>query len=264
MQRATVNGIELEFDRQGPGEPVLLIHGAFIPDGMQPLGGQDALADFELIRYHRRGFAGSSRPLGPTTIADHAADAIGLLDHLDIDCAHVVGHSSGAAITLEMAATEPPRVNSLALLEPPCLAGAAGDAFSEVMGPIVERYHRGDTVGAVANFFGLIGGPQWRHTIERTIPGGVAQAEKNAATSFDSELSAVAGWSFGPERAEAVACPVLSVLGTATAPLFIESRRLMHEWFAHCVDADIPSATHLLQMEAPAAVAAALARFLRS
>jgi pimeloyl-ACP methyl ester carboxylesterase len=105
MERANVNGIELEYDPQGAGHPVLLIHGAFIPDAMRPLGGQDALESYELICYHRRGFADSSRPPGPTTIAEHAADAVGLLDQLSIDRAHVVGHSSGAAIALEMAAT---------------------------------------------------------------------------------------------------------------------------------------------------------------
>jgi pimeloyl-ACP methyl ester carboxylesterase len=262
MERANVNGIELEYDRQGHGDPVLLIHGAFIPDAMRPLGGQDGLGSFELICYHRRGFAGSSRPPGPTTIADHAADAVGLLDQLGIDRAHVVGHSSGAAIALETAATEPARVSSLALLEPPCPTGAAGDAFTRAISPIVERYQGGDTVGAVAGFYGLIGNRNWRDTIERTIPGSVAQAEMNAATTFEIEGPAVAGWSFGPERAGAVTCPVLSVLGTATAPLFVESRELLHEWIPHCVDADIPGATHLLQMEAPAAVASALAQFL--
>jgi pimeloyl-ACP methyl ester carboxylesterase len=262
MRRANVNGIELEYHQQGRGDRVLLIHGAFIPDAMRPLGGQDALESFELICYHRRGFAGSSPPFGPTTMTEHAADGIGLLDQLGIDRAHVVGHSSGAAIALEMAAIKPARVSSLALLEPPCPRGAAGDAFMEVMSPIFERFHAGDTAGAVADFYGLVGDPHWHDTIERTIPGGVAQAEKNAATSFEIEGPAVAGWSFGPEQAGAVTCPVLSVLGTATAPLFVESRHLLHEWIAHCVDADIPGATHLLQMEAPAAVAAAVAQFL--
>ena len=67
---------------------------------------------------------------------------------------------------------------------------------------------------------------------------------------------------FREERARAVACPVLSVLGTATAPLFVESRQLLHDWFPRCVDADIPGASHLLQMEAPAAAASALAQFI--
>jgi hypothetical protein len=61
------------------------------------------------------------------------------------------------------------RASSLALLEPPCPTGAAGAAFMEVMSPIIERYHAGDTVGAVADVYGLIGDPPWRDTIERTI-----------------------------------------------------------------------------------------------
>jgi pimeloyl-ACP methyl ester carboxylesterase len=262
MERAKVHGVELEYERYGVGDPVLLIHGAFIPDGMRPFCGQDVLASFELISYHRRGFADSARPPGPTTIADHAADAIGLLDHLGVARAHVVGHSSGAAIALEIAATDPSRVASLSLLEPPYLSGVAGAEFSEVMAPILERHSSGDTAGAVADFYGLIGDPDWRATIERSVPGGVAQAEKNAATSLEIELPAVAAWSFGPGRGAAVSCPVLSVLGTATGPLFVDSRQLVHQWLPQCVDADIPGATHLLQMEAPAAVAAAVGRFL--
>jgi pimeloyl-ACP methyl ester carboxylesterase len=262
MERANVKGVELEYERQGTGHPVLLIHGGFIPDGMRPFGGQDALESFELISYHRRGYAASSRPPGPTTIADHAADAIGLLDNLGVDRAHVVGHSSGANIALETAATDPSRASSLSLLEPPYLAGDAGAAFAELMAPIVERHQSGDTAGAVADFFGLIGDPDWRAAIERTIPDGVAQAEKNASTSFEIEFPALVAWSYGPERAAAVSCPVLSVLGTATGPLFIESRQLLHQWFPQCVDADIPGATHLLQEASPAAVAAAVGRFL--
>ena len=60
---------------------------------------------FELICYHR-GFAGGSTAARPTTIADHAADAVELLDQLGIDRAHVVGHSSkrGDRPRAEMAA----------------------------------------------------------------------------------------------------------------------------------------------------------------
>jgi len=143
MQRADVNVIELEYHQQGHGDPLLLIHEAFIPDAMRPLGGQDALEPFQLICYHRRGFAGGSRPPGPTTIADHAADGVGLLDQLGIDRAQVVGHSSGAAIALETAATEPARVSSLALLETPvpdgrrrrCLHGGHGADRGAVLDP---------------------------------------------------------------------------------------------------------------------------------
>ena len=108
-------------------------------------------------------------------------------------------------------------LSSLALLEPPYLAGAAGDAFMEVMAPIV-----GGTTAATrpVRLPTSSGSSVMRTGATRsaTIPGGVAQAEKNAATSLEIELAAVAGWTFGPARAGAVTCPVLSILGTATAP----------------------------------------------
>ena len=110
------------------------------------------------------------------------------------------------------------RVSSLAILEPPCPTAPPGAAFMEVVSPITEGYHAGDTVGAVADFYGLIGDPHWRDTIERTIPGGVAQAEKNAATSFEIEGPAVAGRSFGPEQAGAVTCAVLSMCQETARP----------------------------------------------
>jgi pimeloyl-ACP methyl ester carboxylesterase len=90
---------------------------------------------------------------------------------------------------------------------------------------------------------------------------GVAQAVKDAATFFESELTGPT-WTFGPEQAAAITCPVLSVLGSNSSPLFVEGRQLLHAWFPACQDANIVGATHLLQMQAPGPVAAAIAAFL--
>jgi pimeloyl-ACP methyl ester carboxylesterase len=59
-------------------------------------------------------------------------------------------------------------------------------------------------------------------------------------------------------QATAITCPVLSVLGSRTSRLFVEGHELLHEWFP---PADIPHASHLLQMEASGPVAAAIAAF---
>jgi 3-oxoadipate enol-lactonase len=96
------------------------------------------------------------------------------------------------------------------------------------------------------------------------VPSGIDQARRDAATFFEAELPAVAVWIFGPDRARTITCPVLSVLGTDSGPLFAEGRRFLHEWFTGCVDADLPGVTHLLQMQAPEAVAEAIGSFLRS
>jgi pimeloyl-ACP methyl ester carboxylesterase len=263
MEHAKVNGIELEYEVVGSGAPMLLIHGAHIADALQPLVAEPALERFQHIRYHRRGLGGSTWPVdaGPTSVPEQAKDTVGLLDHLGVERAHVVGHSLGAAIGLELAAQHPTRVASLVLLEPAFFATPAGAAFVGAVAPLTERYQAGDAEGAVHGFLALVGDRAWRATIEQTVPGGVAQAVKDAATFFERELTGPS-WTFGPEQAAAITCPVLSVLGSNSSPLFVEGRQLLHAWFPACQDADIAGATHLLQMQAPGAVAAAIAAFL--
>ena len=264
MEHAKVNAVELGYEVVGSGEPMLFIHGAHIADALQPLVAEPPLERFRRIRYHRRGLGGSTRPveLGPTSVAVHAEYAVGLLDHLGVDRAHLVGHSLGGAIALELAAQHPTRVASLVLLEPVLLTTPAGAAFARALAPLIDRYGAGDAEGAVHGFLALEGDRNWRATIDRAVPGGVAQAVKDAATFFESELPAGPRWTFGPEQAAAITCPVLSVLGGQSGPLFVEGRQLLHAWFPACQDADIVGATHLLPMEAPGPVAAAIAAFL--
>jgi pimeloyl-ACP methyl ester carboxylesterase len=263
MEHAEVNGIELAYEVVGSGEPMLLIHGAHLADALQPLVTEPALERFQRVRYHRRGLGGSTYPVGagPTSVAVQAKDAVGLLDHLGVDRAHLVGHSLGGAIALELAAQHPTRVASLVLLEPAFLTTPAGAAFARAVAPLSDRYRAGDAEGAVHGFLALVGDRNWHATIDQTVPGGIAQAVKDAATFFETELTGPT-WTFGPEQAAAITCPVLSVLGSRSSPLFVEGRRLLHAWFPACRDANIIGATHLLQMQAPGPVAAAIAAFL--
>jgi pimeloyl-ACP methyl ester carboxylesterase len=150
------------------------------------------------------------------------------------------------------------------LLEPALLSGPAGAVFMEAMAPLISRYESGDHAGAVDEFLSLVGRDDWRQTVDRAVPGGVEQAERDAATFFEGELPVAATWSFDADRATAIACPVLSVLGSDSGPLFAEGRDLLHQWFPNCVNADLSGVTHLLQMEATEAVAEAVGHFLRT
>lgn len=261
MQRVRIGDVELEYEvRGGSVPPLLLIHGALIADAMQPLAVEPALEAFQRITYHRRGYAGSSPVTGPVTMDEHADDAAGLLDHLGIVGAHVVGHSGGARTALSLALRHPELVESLVLLEPALPQVPARVAFFEAMGPVLERFQSGDASGAVHGFLAYVGGAGWRAAVDRTVPGGIEQAERDAATFFTSELGA--GWIFGPElAAQLAAVPVLLVLGTASGPIFAESHALLMEWIGGAQEARIAGAGHGLQMEQPAAVAEALAAF---
>jgi pimeloyl-ACP methyl ester carboxylesterase len=265
MEIEEVNGIELEYELVGSGEPVLLSSPA-VPRGFLPLLSEPALADrHRLIRYHRRGWAGSAHTVAPVSVADHAADAGGLLDHLGVGRAHVTGHSNSGPVVLQLALDRPELVHTLTLLEPALLAVPSAGAFFKHAGPSLEAYAAGDHERAVAGFLNAVSGLDWptcQAVIDEHVPGGVAQTVKDADTLFGIEFPAIGAWAFGPEQAAAIGQPVLSVLGSATVPLFAEGRALLHAWFPQVQDCTIEGVGHLLHIQRPQPVARAIAEFL--
>jgi len=115
MPRARVNGTPLYYERHGSGEPLLLITGftisAAVFEPVLDLYGER----FECILYDNRGSGRSGSPLRPTSMAELAADAAGLLRELDIESAHACGLSMGGMIAQELAIRFPERVRGLVL-----------------------------------------------------------------------------------------------------------------------------------------------------
>jgi len=122
MPRGTVNSLELEYEIFGdPGRPaVLLISGL----GSQLLGWSDGLCEeiasrgFRVIRFDNRDVGLSTKLEGSPgyTLSDMAADAAGLLDHLGIPAAHIVGASMGGMIAQLVAIEHPTRALTLTIV----------------------------------------------------------------------------------------------------------------------------------------------------
>lgn len=264
MHRACVNGVELEYDVTGQGEPVLLIS-PVLADGFLPLLSQPALADrYRLITYHKRGWIGSTHTTAPVSVADHAADAAALLAHLDVPRAHIAGHSSGAAVALELALRHPGLVQTLALLELSLLSVPAAAGFLQKAGPAFEAYGRGNHEAALQLFMTAVSGLDWdacRTVLDDRVPGALTAAINDADTFFGVELPALVAWAFGPAQAAAISQPVLSVLGDQTEPLWIEVADVLRSWMPQVEDCTIEGAGHLLHIQRPEPVARALAGF---
>jgi pimeloyl-ACP methyl ester carboxylesterase len=265
MDRAKVNGVELEYEVRGAGEPLLLID-MLIADCFVPLLPEPALADrYQLIRYHKRGWVGSTHTPPPVSIGQHAADAAGLLEHLGVQRAHIAGHSSGASIGAQLALDHPERVHTLALLEPTLLSLPLGGAFLKAAGPVFEAYECGDQAGAFAMFVTAASGLDWdacRALLEERIPGVVTQSIKDADTFFGVELPALTEWTFGPEQAAAIRRPVLSVVGAETQPLWVEIAEFLRSSLPHVEERTIDGVGHLLHIQRPEPVARGMAGFL--
>lgn len=116
MKTIERDGCRLAYDVRGSGPPVLLIQGAGLHgDGWMPQ--VDALAArYSCATFDNRGM-GQSQPAGERlSIEQMSDDARAVMDALGWDAAHVVGHSMGGLIALDLALRAPARVRSLSLL----------------------------------------------------------------------------------------------------------------------------------------------------
>jgi pimeloyl-ACP methyl ester carboxylesterase len=260
-----VNGARLAvFERDGD-EPVLLLHPGFVADGLAPLFAQPALGAYRLVAYHRRGYGHSGRGAGPVTMAEQAADAVAVLEATGVERAHLVGHSVGANVAIEMALTAPGRVATLALLEP-LLAFAVAPATAQfVLDTAAEAYRRlgqGDPEGAVDAWLSGAFDPGYREILETTLPGAFTGAVRDADAAFAVEIPSLQGWARGPDDLGRVTQPTLSVRGGGSWPGFAETHEALLAWLPEGEGLVVPEATHLLQLANPGAVAVGLAAFL--
>jgi len=266
MDRAHINGAELEYEVRGSGEAVLLVHGSVLAEAFRPLLAERALAGYQLIHFHRCGYAGSSRPLGPMSISDQAADCAALLRHLGIAKAHIAGHSYGGAIALQMAISYAGLAHSLVLMEPAMLTAAPSAAeFHAQLAPIYSAYLAGDKAGAIDAFLKAVNGSDYKKNISAHMPADVfEQAVADADTFFQVEIPAVQSWIFTREDAKKITTPILAVAGEATARICWESHAMIIDWLPKSETLVLSGLTHALQMQDPKAVTEGLHAFFVS
>jgi 3-oxoadipate enol-lactonase len=261
MRQIKINDQAIAYEQSGAGEPVVLIHAGLCADWFATLMDEPALArSYRLIRYHRPGYGGSDRTAGPVTVAQMADHCHALLRRLGIERAHLVGHSSSAVITLQLALDHPDAVRSLALLETALLAVPSGPFAAEAM----RAYADGDRTAAVDIWMRGDGGPGYRELFDAVLPGAIDRAATDTGAFFGQELPAVRAWSFGPAEARAITQPVLLVVGERSDdvnPAFGERHALLRAWLPHAESFELPAANHLMHLQNPGGLAERLATF---
>ena len=232
MPTADVNGLTIAYEESGQGEPLLLVMGL----GGQLIDWPDELVEqlsarFRVIRFDNRDIGLSSETSGPTltpaafframitrrkptsgyVLSDMAADAIGLMNALSIDKAHLVGISMGGMIAQTMTIDHPSRVLSLTSIMSNTGDNKNGRAAASLMARAV-RLRPPTRETAVEEFVKtskLICGPDWNETEMRTgLEASVARSFRPAGTA--RQLAAI---NASPDRTEGLA--------TVTAPTLV-------------------------------------------
>lgn len=115
MPKIKVNEIEIYYEMQGSGAPLILISGLGYSSWQWHKMVPFLAEHFQVITFDNRGVGQSDKPAGPYTAQMLAADTAGLLDSLGIEKAIIAGHSMGGFIAQAMALDFPEKVAKLIL-----------------------------------------------------------------------------------------------------------------------------------------------------
>jgi 3-oxoadipate enol-lactonase len=246
---AAVNGAQIAYDVAGNGPAVLLLH-AGIGDRRMWDAQVPAFAEyFTVIRFDARGFGETRKPDAP--FAPYA-DAIGLLDHLGISRAHVVGVSMGSQTAIEAAIAAPERVSALV-----AVAARTGTPVSSALRAgwdrVDELYEAGDIAGAVEYELRMwVDGPD--RGPDAVDPEMRERVREMNAALFVRDDEAGEEIPLDPPAAERLAeisAPTLIVYGDKDVMDVRQAAGPLAAAIPGAQLAVIPNAAHLPQMERP-------------
>lgn len=264
VTKIEVNGAVLAYDEAGEGSPVVLLH-AGIADRRMWRGQLPALAArHRVIAVDLRGYGDSELPPAPFA---HHDDVVGLLDALGIDRAALVGCSFGGRVAVDTALAYPDRISALALFGAPVSGNEWTEETEQLWDDLVGEVDPEDfDAAAAAEVRFWVVGPGRRP--EDVDPEFVRFAEEmdRRALAAEQALSAVEVGELDPPaigRLGELRMPVLVGAGAADLPDIL---RLADRIAAEAPNGvrlpDVPDAAHLLPLERPEPVNAALLDFL--
>lgn len=254
--RIEIDGVTLNVEVHGEGEPVLFVHGF-------PLSGEmwrptvERLAGVRAIVPDLRGH-GASEAGGEPDMERYARDLADLLDRVgEPGPVTVVGLSMGGYVAFELYRRFPERVRALVLVD----TRAGPDSAEAAQGRLesAERVLREGSGGLAAEMAGKLFAPgvsealreRWRGIMAATPPAGVAAALRAMARRHDST-----------ETLRTLRVPVLVVVGEDDAITPPEEARRMAEAAPGARLEVVPGAGHLTPAEQPERFAALLGEFL--
>jgi pimeloyl-ACP methyl ester carboxylesterase len=249
--------IQIAYEAQGKGSPLLLIQGlGYARWGWEPIVAPLARS-FRVIAFDNRGIGQSEVTRGPYTARLLAEDALGVLDSLGVERAHVCGASLGGMVAQELAAGWPERVDRLVLC---CTSpGLAKSAF-----PMPR-----ETVRLFADAPSMRPEVALRRFVENSL---VARGEV-VDTIYERRLldppdpvgwagQAAAGTGFAGVELGAIKAPTLVLHGTEDNVLDFRNAQLLADLIPDARAELLPGTGHLFWWEQPERVVELIRDFL--
>lgn len=253
-------GVTLSYEEHGEGRTVLLVHGMAADARHWADAVQELAPQARTIAYDRRGYgdSGAPEPYAGTTVGEQTEDAAGLIEALDAAPAVACGHDLGALVALDLLRRHPGLVRAAVLIEPPLLAlSATGPATVSALREAIEagaREAEDSSAGAVDAYLREMAGEQ----AFDELGADRLRAARSAGRAFAVDLGAPPTFAFGRRELRAIDAPVVVIAGSRSAPIRREVARALADLLGSATLHE-PDAGHLVPLEAPEAVASAVA-----
>ncbi len=256
MPVAEVNGQQIAYDDTGGDGPALVFSHGFLMDRTMFDAQIEVLSEnHRCVTWDERGF-GDTPVEGPFTYWDSADDAIGLMDHLGIDQAVLIGMSQGGYLSLRAAMAYPDRVRGLVVID----SGVFVDDEEALAGysGMIQHWVSDEPLGEVATMVAglIIGEPT---LMEKWI--GIWESRDRSTIKYPGDC--LLGRDDISGRVDEITCPVLIVHGEEDLAIPIESARQLCGDLADCRGMiPVPGASHASNLTHPEVVTPAIAEFL--
>lgn len=263
MPHAQVGDIRMNYSVRGEGDPLLLISGyGSNSAGWRPEFIQGLARSFQVITFDNRGTGETDQPDEPYSIAGMADDAVGLLDILGIERAHVVGISMGGMIAQELALRHPARVAGLVLGCTLCGEPYSVSASEEIVELLTippdldrrEAVRRGWPAGFTDQFIAENEALLWQQA-ERSL------VNPTPLYARDRQYEAIQAWSSGDRLGE-IRIPTLVITGDLDRLVPPENSRVIQERIAGSRLEIVEGAAHSFPTSHPAEAERLITTFL--
>jgi pimeloyl-ACP methyl ester carboxylesterase len=151
MAHADINGARLWYEVRGSGVPILFHHGYTASRvNWEPV--THLLEEhYQVILMECRGTGESEHTLDGYTLEQYSADAVAMLDHLELERASFAGHSMGGGVGYLLGLEHPQRLDKLILMAP-IPARGIGEITPEMRQQRVAERKAGDRDGMLARY----------------------------------------------------------------------------------------------------------------
>jgi pimeloyl-ACP methyl ester carboxylesterase len=257
MPEAVINGVRLYYELHGSGEPLVLVHGAWVDATAWRLVVPGLAENFRVLIYDRRGHSRSERPATQGSFEEDGDDLAALVETLELAPAHVVTNSGGGNIALRLATRRPDVFRSLSCHEPVLWSLLEDDPESREMlqrgarslEAVSRRIAEGDHEGTARQFVEEVAfGPgAWESELP---PETRAIFVRNAPTALD-ELQGPNPFSIEEEALSRLKIPMRLTDGSDSPPVFPRVLDRLVELIPRVTRETIEGAAHAPQLTTP-------------